>query len=95
MPEGGKAGGTPAPGGSKEEAKPADHKEEGKPKEGGKRNIFFLGGKESFTYSSQLDDRCVIWNPKKVDKGPSIKDVRKNLPFSDPPPPSSGGVRNH
>ena len=41
MPEGGKAGGTPAPGGSKEEAKPADHKEEAKPKEGGKRNICF------------------------------------------------------
>ena len=30
------------------------------------------------------------------DMGPSIKDVRKNLPFFDPPsPPCSGGVRNH
>ena len=28
-------------------------------------------------------------------RGPSIKDVRKNLPFFDPPPPSSGAVRNH
>ena len=42
MPEGGKTGGTPAPGGSKEDPKQSGHKDD-KPKEGGKRSYLCWG----------------------------------------------------
>ena len=42
MPEGGKTGGTPAPGGSKEDPKQSGHKDD-KPKEGGKRSYLYWG----------------------------------------------------
>ena len=43
-------------------------------------------------------ERLSGWENGKVkvkSKGPSIKEVRKNLPHFDPLPPSSGGVQNH